>query len=97
MATAMANVALFEHCTISSSSWIIFFIRDTKSVNNSHVVGWVRTGKRGMAGDLVGGLFGGFFRGHGRENCERNVVKSTAGCKERVNKIYGCGWQMGLC
>lgn len=40
MATAMANVALFEHCTISSSSWIIFFIRDTKSVNNSHVVAW---------------------------------------------------------
>lgn len=29
VAMAMTKVALLEHCTISSSSWIIFLIRDT--------------------------------------------------------------------
>lgn len=33
VATAMTNVALLEHCTISSSSWMIFFIRDTVEVS----------------------------------------------------------------
>ena len=29
MATEITKVALLEHCTISSSSWMIFFIRAT--------------------------------------------------------------------
>jgi hypothetical protein len=33
VATAMVNVALLEHCTMSSSSWTIFFTRDTGRVN----------------------------------------------------------------
>lgn len=57
VATAMTNVALLEHCTISSSSWMIFFIRDTVDVsmdsNNSIPWSWCHTGKCSLAGDFV--------------------------------------------
>lgn len=42
VAIAITNVALLEHCTMSSSSWMIFFIRETaEPVNRRYPLRWV--------------------------------------------------------
>lgn len=70
VATETVNVALVEHCTISSSSWMIFFIRDTgvETVQSSFffLIIWLvtlLTGKSALAGNFIGGRggLGGFF------------------------------------
>jgi hypothetical protein len=66
VATAMVNVALLEHCTMSSSSWTIFFIRDTGRVNGRESWSGLaeRTRKSSLAGDFVDGRLGRIFGGH---------------------------------
>lgn len=56
---AITKVALLEHCTISSSKWTIFLIRETGEFVLAVWVsraegGWERTGKSALPGDFLG-------------------------------------------
>lgn len=73
VAIAMTKVALLEHCTISSSSWMIFLIRETGSrVNSSSLFSFQvvqsRTRQGTLAGDLI--LLAGVLGRHDGDNLE---------------------------
>lgn len=93
VATAMVNVALLEHCAMSSSSWMIFFIRDTRrSAGNQRIGG--RTGKSSLAGDFIWGLGGVFGRHDQRTRKDERVYSRTSRQVDYSRRDQERSWRM---